>query len=201
MRIEETVAPKEAQPLQQAARRRSRRRSRGYSMGEALAFLDAEAAKLPPGMVTDLNGQSREFRTSTGGLYITFLLALAFIYLVLSAGSSWVDPFIIMLTVPLSMTSRCPAGAQAHRPGAPGRTTVDRPRDAGRVDHQARHPDRRVRQQLEERGPRQARGRAEAATLRLQPILMTTGAMVLGSVPMALRRPVPVPEAGRRSAG
>src|SRR5690606_15508443 len=51
----------------------------GYSLGEALAYLDAEAEKLPPTMTSDLSGQSREFRTSSGGLYVTFVLALLFI--------------------------------------------------------------------------------------------------------------------------
>ena len=63
----------------------------------------------PPGAAreaqTDLAGQSREFKESATSLYITFLLALAFIYLVLSAQfESFIDPLIIMLTVPLSIT-------------------------------------------------------------------------------------------------
>src|SRR5690606_578808 len=76
----------------------------GYSLGEALAYLEAEAEKLPPTMTSDLAGQSREFRTSSGGLYVTFVLALLFIYLVLAAQfESFIDPLVIMLTVPLSM--------------------------------------------------------------------------------------------------
>ena len=56
--------------------------------------------------------------SSTGGLYVTFCLALAFIYLVLAAQfESCIDPFIIMLTVPLSMTGRA-AGAEADRADA-----------------------------------------------------------------------------------
>jgi multidrug efflux pump len=55
--------------------------------------------------VTDLNGVSREFRDSQGSIYITFVLALIFIYLVLAAQfESFADPFVIMLSVPLSMT-------------------------------------------------------------------------------------------------
>ncbi|MGE3739216.1 MAG: efflux RND transporter permease subunit, partial [Geminicoccaceae bacterium] len=105
VRIEETVAPKE---LNHFNKLRSAiltaTLAPGYAMGDALAFLDAQAATLPAGIVTDLNGQTREFRSSSSGLYVTFLLALAFIYLVLAAQfESWIDPAIIMLTVPLSM--------------------------------------------------------------------------------------------------
>ena len=60
---------------------------------------------LPGSALTDYAGQSREFKESSTSLYITFLLALGFIYLVLSAQfESFVDPFVIMLTVPLSIT-------------------------------------------------------------------------------------------------
>ncbi len=106
VRLDETVAPKELNHFNKLRSATvTATLAPGYSMGEALAFLDGQAATLPPGIVTDLNGQSREFRSSTSGLYVTFLLALAFIYLVLAAQfESWIDPAIIMLTVPLSIT-------------------------------------------------------------------------------------------------
>ena len=66
--IGETVAPKELNHFNKLrAATLTATLAPGYSMGEALTFLDGEAAKLPPGVVTDLNGQSREFRSSTGG--------------------------------------------------------------------------------------------------------------------------------------
>jgi multidrug efflux pump len=79
--------------------------SADYSVGEALDFMDATARKvLPPGYATDLNGASREFRKSADSLTLVFILALFFIYLVLSAQfESFVDPFVILLSVPLSM--------------------------------------------------------------------------------------------------
>ena len=57
-------------------------------------------------MQTDLDGQSREFRDSGGrALRHCSCWRCGFIYLVLSAQfESFVDPFVIMLTVPLSMT-------------------------------------------------------------------------------------------------
>ena len=184
--IDETVAPKELNHFNKLrAVTITATLAPGYSMGEALAFLDAEAAKLPPGMVSDLNGQSREFRTSTGGLYITFLLALAFIYLVLAAQfESWVDPFIIMLTVPLSMTGALLAlqltGQSMNVYSQIGLVTL--------VGLITKHGILIVEfaNQLQEQGRGKVAAVTEAATLRLRPILMTTGAMVLGSVPLAL---------------
>src|SRR3546814_10619587 len=60
---------------------------------------------LPHTVITDLDGQAREFRDSSGSIYLVFAMALAFIYLVMAAQfESWRNPFIIMLSVPLSMT-------------------------------------------------------------------------------------------------
>ncbi|HVO17108.1 MAG TPA: efflux RND transporter permease subunit [Alphaproteobacteria bacterium] len=157
----------------------------GYALGEALAFLKAEADKLPANIVNDLAGQSREFRTSSGGLYVTFVLALFFIYLVLSAQfESFIDPLIIMLTVPLSM-----AGALLALELTDGSLNVYS--QIGLVTlvglitkHGILIVEFANQLQLQGRSRRDAV--IEAAVLRLRPILMTTGAMVLGSVPLAL---------------
>ncbi|MDP2742551.1 MAG: efflux RND transporter permease subunit, partial [Hydrogenophaga sp.] len=83
----EVVVPRE---LNHFAQRRSAsitaNISPEYSLGEALQFMDQIAGEiLPPGYTTDLNGQSREFRNSSGSLAIVFALSLLFIYLVLAA--------------------------------------------------------------------------------------------------------------------
>ena len=58
----------------------------GYSLGRGARLPATEAgASCRPTIVYDYNGQSREFRQSSSGLYVIFLLALAFIYLVLAA--------------------------------------------------------------------------------------------------------------------
>ena len=60
------------------------------------AALAEMARVLKPGYTTDLNGTSREFRNSQGALAIVFVLALLFIFLVLSAQfESFVDPLVI----------------------------------------------------------------------------------------------------------
>src|SRR4029450_239604 len=77
----------------------------GYTLGQALAAVKDTASQVLPGNVlTDLTGQSREFRDASSNVVFIFVLALAFIYLVLSAQfESFRDPLMIMLTVPLSM--------------------------------------------------------------------------------------------------
>ena len=157
----------------------------GFTLGDALDFLEAEAKKLPNAILHDLDGQSREFRKASGGLYFTFLLALAFIYLVLSAQfESFVDPFIIMLTVPLSMAGALLAlkltGGTLNVYSQIGLVTL--------VGLITKHGILIVEfaNQLQERGTEKRAAVIESAVLRLRPILMTTGAMVLGSVPLAI---------------
>ncbi|HET9042407.1 MAG TPA: efflux RND transporter permease subunit, partial [Burkholderiales bacterium] len=158
----------------------------GYSLGEALAFMEGIVRQeLPPGMALDYNGISREFRVSAAGLYFTFLLALGFIYLVLAAQfESFRDPFIIMLTVPLSMTG---ALAALYLTG----TTLNVYSQIGLVTlvglitkHGILIVEFANQVQLQGRSVRDAV--IESAVLRLRPILMTTGAMVLGAIPLAL---------------
>jgi multidrug efflux pump len=184
--IRETVAPKELNHFNKLRSATiTATLAPGYTLGEALAFLQAEAAKLPPIVSSDLAGESREFRTSSGGLAVTMVLALAFIYLVLAAQfESFIDPFIIMLTVPLAMTGALLAlklsGGTLNVYSKIGLVTL--------VGLITKHGILIVEfaNQLQEQGRSKIVAVIEAATLRLRPILMTTGAMVLGSVPLAL---------------
>ncbi|MDP1686910.1 efflux RND transporter permease subunit [Hydrogenophaga sp.] len=157
-----------------------------YSMGEALDFMDATARELlPAGYTTDLNGQSREFRNSSGSLAIVFGLSLLFIYLVLAAQfESFVDPFIIMLSVPLSMLGALLAlkftGGTLNVFSQIGLITL--------VGLITKHGILIVEfaNQLREQGVDKLEAVKRSAALRLRPILMTTGAMVLGAIPLAL---------------
>ena len=187
VRVEESVAPRELNHFQRLRSATiSASLAPGYTVGEALAYLDAAAARiLPETAQVDYSGQSREFRTSSADLYFTFLLALVFIYLVLAAQfESFIDPFIIMLTVPLSMTGALAAlkfsGGTLNVYSQIGLVTL--------VGLITKHGILLVEfsNQLRRRGMEMREAVIEAATLRLRPILMTTGAMVLGAVPLAL---------------
>jgi multidrug efflux pump len=157
-----------------------------YSLGEALSFMDATAASiLPPGYVTDVNGVSREYRASSGALGVVFVLALLFIYLVLAAQfESFIDPFVILLSVPLSMVGALAAlqlaGGTLNVFSQIGLITL--------VGLITKHGILIVEfaNQLRQQGRALQEAVVEAATLRLRPILMTTGAMVLGALPLAL---------------
>ncbi|MDP3419835.1 MAG: efflux RND transporter permease subunit, partial [Thiobacillus sp.] len=185
--LTETVAPKELNHFnRQRAAIISANIAPGYTLGEALAFMDQAAAEtLPPNARTTLDGQSREFRESGQTLLITFALALVIIYLVLAAQfESFVSPFIIMLTVPLAATGALLAlklsGGTLNVYSQIGLVML--------VGLITKHGILIVdfANQLRARGKRKVEAVIEAASLRLRPILMTTAAMVLGAVPLAL---------------
>ncbi|QJR10639.1 Multidrug resistance protein MexB [Usitatibacter rugosus] len=157
----------------------------GYPLGDALnAMQEAAKKSMPVTVNTDLNGVSREFRDSSTEIYFVFLLALAFIFLVLAAQfESFIDPFIIMLTVPLAMTGALLAlwlaGGTLNIYSKIGLVTL--------VGLITKHGILIVEfaNQIQSQGKSVIEAVEEAAVLRLRPILMTTGAMVLGAVPLA----------------
>ncbi|MFN2375653.1 MAG: efflux RND transporter permease subunit [Candidatus Binatia bacterium] len=76
----------------------------GTDLGTAIGKVDDLAREiLPAGFTTSLAGESREFVRGSQGLSITFLLALAAVFLVLAAQfESFIHPFTIMLALPLA---------------------------------------------------------------------------------------------------
>lgn len=77
----------------------------GYSLGEALAYMENLAAEhLPERAIIDYKGQSQDFKYYGGSIFFTFLMGLLIVYLVLAAQfESYVHPMTIMLTVPLAI--------------------------------------------------------------------------------------------------
>lgn len=187
VKIREVVVPRE---LIHFGQRRSAtitsNLSPTYSVGEALAFMDTTAQKvLKPGYATDLNGISREFKKSSDSLTLVFALALLFIFLVLAAQfESFVDPFVILFSVPLSMAGALLAlkwsGGTLNVFSQIGLITL--------VGLITKHGILIVEfaNQLREQGMDTAAAIQQSAAQRLRPIMMTTGAMVLGAVPLAM---------------
>ena len=187
--VRESVAPRSLNHFNKLrAARIDANLAPGYAIKDAIDFMQAASkSALPPTVQNDLSGQSREFRDSSGSIYLTFVLALAFIYLVLSAQfESFVDPFVIMLTVPLSITGALLAlwltGGTLNVYSQIGLVTL--------VGLITKHGILIVEfaNQLQEKGMPLREAVIESAVLRLRPILMTTGAMVLGAIPLALAR-------------
>jgi multidrug efflux pump len=185
--VTESVAPKELKRFNQLRSVTIQASlTPGYTVGEALDFLEQTARDVLPATVqTDLDGASRDFRSSANSLLVVFLLALAFIYLVLSAQfESFRDPLIIMITVPLSITGALAAlwlaGGTLNVYSQIGLVTL--------VGLITKHGILIVEfaNQKQIAGDDRLSAVIDAAVQRLRPILMTTGAMVLGALPLAL---------------
>ena len=185
--VRESVSPRE---LNHFGQRRSAtitaNLSSDYSLGQAITFMNETAAKvLKPGYTTDLNDTSREFKNSQGALGVVFVLALVFIFLVLAAQfESFIDPLVIMVSVPLSMIGALLAlkwsGGSLNVYSQIGLITL--------VGLITKHGILIVEftNQLREEGMEMVEALVKASAQRLRPILMTTGAMVLGAIPLAL---------------
>ncbi len=196
-RIEETVAAKELNHFNKLrAATLSMGLAPGYSQGEALDWLQQALQEVAPGGQYDLSGQSREFRQSGSSATLMLVLSLVFIYLVLAAQfESFVDPLVILIAVPLAVFGAFLCLVLLNWGQGAGLWQI-----AGSwniytqigvvtlIGLIAKHGILIVEfsNQLQEQGRRKIDAVIDAATLRLRPILMTTGAMVLGSLPLAL---------------
>jgi multidrug efflux pump len=160
----------------------------GYTQGDALIAMNDIAKRiLPDNVQTDLSGQSREFRDSSSNFWFLIGLSIGFIFLVLAAQfESFIDPFIILFTVPLAIAGALIAlhlsGNTWNIYSKVGIITL--------VGLISKHGILIVEfaNQLRDQGRSARDAVVEAAELRLRPILMTTGAMVLGAIPLALAK-------------
>jgi multidrug efflux pump len=160
----------------------------GKSIGDGIAAMEAIADQLQlaeQGFSTALSGTSRDFAESSSNTSFAFLLALALIYLILAAQfESFLDPLIIMITVPLAL-----AGALISL------WLFDQTFNifsqigmimlVGLVTKNGILIVEFANQQREE-GLSKGEAALTAAVMRLRPILMTSLAMALGALPIAL---------------
>lgn len=160
--------------------------SPGKSMGEGLKAMDEIKNKvLDDSFSTALLGPSRDFAESSSNTLFIFVLALVLVYLILAAQfESFIDPFIIMLTVPLAI-----AGAvlslwffnktmnifsQIGMVMLIGLVT----KNGILIVEFANH--------FKQQGKNKIEAAVEGAVARLRPILMTSIATALGALPIAL---------------
>ena len=185
--INETVTPKE---LNHYNRIRSATLSAniapGATLGQALDELDQIAeGKLPPGIKREYAGQSLEYKSSSASLYFMFLLAVIFIYLVLSAQfESFVHPLTILLSVPLAVLG-------ALLTLFVFRQTLNIYSQIGLIMLIGLVTKNSIlivefANQLRSRGKSVFDAVVEASIIRLRPILMTSFATIFGILPIAI---------------
>jgi len=158
----------------------------GKTIGDGIAEMQRIADRvLDDTFATSLSGASRDFAESSSNTLFAFLLALGLIYLVLSAQfESFIDPFIIMITVPLAL-----AGAVLTL-WAFGQTLnifseigiimlIGLVTKNGILIVEFANQKRR-------RGEQKLPAAIDAAVARMRPIIMTTLATTLGALPIAL---------------
>lgn len=77
----------------------------GLALSEALKYMENLVREhLPEQVIIDYKGISQDYKSSSQSIIFVFLLGIIVVFLVLAAQfESWVNPFIIMLTVPLAM--------------------------------------------------------------------------------------------------
>lgn len=157
----------------------------GVGLGQAVAFLQNAVQDLDdPTVLYDYGGQMRDYVTTSSDLIGIFILGFLFIYLVLAAQfESFVDPVIILLSVPLALFGAVLAltffGGTLNIYSQIGLLSL-----IGLLSKHGILIVEFANHQLLE-GKTKFDAVIEAASLRLRPILMTTFAMVLGAVPLA----------------
>ena len=187
VRVSETVAPKELNHYNRVRSTTiSASLSPGVSLGQALDDLDRVAKeKLPAGVKRDYAGQSLEYKSSSGSLYFLFLIALLFIYLVLSAQfESFIHPFTILLSVPLAVFGAL-LTLLIFRQSLNIYSQIGLIMLIGLVTKNAILIVE-FANQLRTSGRSVIDAVIESATIRLRPILMTSFSTILGILPIAI---------------
>lgn len=157
-----------------------------FSTGAAVNyFLDLAKQVLPSHMSLAFSGESRQLLQENGSMLQIFVFAIIFIYLVLAAQfESFLDPLIVMLSVPLSLAGALAAlfvtASSLNIYTEIGLVTL--------IGLITKHGILIVTfaNQRRSEGYSIENAVIQAATIRLRPILMTTAAMIMGAVPLAL---------------
>jgi HAE1 family hydrophobic/amphiphilic exporter-1 len=160
----------------------------GTALGEAVERVRASLADLalPPGFSVLYGGQYEEQQAAQRDFVIAIGLALALVYMIMAAQfERFVDPLIVMLSVPVALVGVVPAllltGTTLNIQSVMGLVML-----IGIVVNNAIVLVDAVNLLRRERGMDVASAVVEGARLRLRPILMTTATTVLGLLPLAL---------------
>jgi len=158
----------------------------GKTIGDGINEMEKIASKvLDESFSTSLTGPSRDFAESSSNVMFAFVLALVLIYLILAAQfESFIDPFTIMLTVPLALCGALLSLWYFNQ-------TLNIFSQIGIIMLIGLVTKNGIlivefANQLQEQGNSKAEAILEAASARLRPILMTSIATALGAMPIAL---------------
>ncbi len=157
----------------------------GITLGQALAYLKASARRLlPAGFSFDYAGQSRQYIEQGHTFLITFALSIVLVYLLLAAQfESFRDPLIVMVTVPMAISGALiflyfgAATLNIY-------TEVGLVALIGLITKQGILIVQFANVIQETEGLDRRAAVEKASSIRLRPILMTTGAMVFGAGPL-----------------
>lgn len=156
------------------------------TIGEGIDEMKRISVKvLDESFATSLSGPSRDFSESSSNVQFAFILALILIYLVLAAQfESFIDPFIIMLTVPLAIAGAMFSLWYFNQ-------TLNIFSEIGIIMLIGLVTKNGIlivefANQLQHKGKIKSEAIREAAAMRLRPILMTSLATSLGALPIAL---------------
>jgi len=158
----------------------------GKTLGDGIKEMERIAKSLmDESFTTSLSGSSRDFAESSGNTAFAFLLAIGLIYLVLAAQfESFIDPFVIMITVPLAIAGAVLSlwmfGQTLNIFSQIGMIML-----IGLVTKNGILIVEFANQKRAT-GLQKTEAVIEAATARMRPILMTSLAMTLGALPIAL---------------
>lgn len=157
----------------------------GYTMGEALAFMEEQAASAPEVLAIGYRGESQAFKETGGSILLVFFLTIILVYLVLAAQfESFVHPATIITAVPLAVgggiIGLAVAGMTLNLYSQIGVVML--------VGLAAKNGILIVEfaNQLRDEGKEILDAIQQAAARRLRPILMTSIATVFGAVPLAI---------------
>jgi len=157
----------------------------GYTVADAIDFLEQTAAEQPPGPIIRWGGAARDLQEAGGAVAVAFGLALLLVFLVLAAQfESWISPAVIMLTVPLAAAGGLfglfMAGSSLNIYSQIGLIIL--------IGVAAKNGILIVEfaNQLRDQGRSIREAVIEASSLRLRPIIMTSIATAFGALPLVL---------------
>ncbi|RLV59540.1 multidrug efflux RND transporter permease subunit [Parashewanella curva] len=161
----------------------------GVAIGDAIKFVENIAkTDLPKGYSHSYLGEARQYITEGSALYITFLLAIAIIFLVLASQFESIrDPLVILISVPLAISGALMALDWAHLAQLASLNIYSQVGMITLVGLITKHGILMCEVAKEEQ-INQGLSRIDAiklaASVRLRPILMTTAAMIAGLIPL-----------------